>query len=1365
MRRFKTVCNLIAVISSILAYAGMTFASVTLKYDDGTLDQGFLPWSNEPGSEVAVRFTPTFYPAKLQAVQVFITGATIEAAKTLFSVCIYSDVDGLCPGTSRLDNGSIMGAASKPNEWVTIDVSNQNIYIFQGDFFVSIYWLTPSGSSGQNATQVLGLDSTSPIEGRSCSKWGREGSWLQMSDTSIGDKDAMIRAIMSPPVELPKTGQTSCYDNDGNTITCDGTGQDGDIQAGIDWPQSRFEDNGDGTITDKLTGLMWLKDTNCLTKALDASWEEVLAEVENLNQNPQSYTCGGYSATYSDWVLPNINELESLVNASEKNQGDWLNSQGFLNADEIEEFWSSTTDAYYTYYFAWSLSSWEGMAGWSYKGNNGPLRTAFWPVRTADFEQRKTSVWRTGQKISWSNRDDGQLRRGSEWPIPRFTDNGDGTTTDNLTGLVWLKDAGCLGKTSWQEALNRVTDFNSNPAKYSCESYTNSFSDWRLPNRKEYHSLTDFSQYDPSLPPGHPFSNVQYTEGDSSVDWYWSSTTDANIHGRAWFTSMDTGFFGCVEKTNSNFVWAVRGESNDSHFEGSSLQVNIKNVEGGNENLTGIWRVSLESSTKGSKVVFSDGVPRVIFSGLTAENYDLQIQYQHDDGQTAWEYWGNDSVTVSSEGTHSVVFNRYMPWVKNVRSPADVISKGENLQILVTLRNDTNNEVTVRLEGKLGDGDVISGQKVAISALSEKNVTLTFSNVEDIGDLNFWYWLLMETDSAEILTDHGYIDKIVNVKGAPNGIFSSYYNDKDEKIEIEITYNENLCDNLDHPIQCYESVAFYGDGVKIDPPSYKELNRGLLAIARKFERGNPFLGYYLSEYFDEDLGIYRRTCPGFQPFCWTALLGFAADERKGIYKELIWEAITSRQTPFLLEEYEIESPDGQNTLYLSGLTPRLVNVINELHEEFTKGSTLLYQSNDILKKLIELSKVNDSSLDEQLKSFKALNRTIKILRTVANIGLDTLSYIMIQQYLAETGRAEERLATLTAAHNYVKESIQPKIDSTLAETLDEIQNEVENLSEDLKIKVVAMILKASWDTLKDDALGLAKGNKLCKSFITNVARRMNLSGDALFATIEAAIKGISTYMEFTASWRRIHLSTDLHEILRLYARGSDRYKEECLPVKNVGLTYNALRCTQPRDIYDMSCSFLLQYFNTCLSLVEEDWAGFYSSALDGSIATIKAPHLYGLNYSAAALSFGLEIGKAMLRITGDDEIEAAKNEVEYIFRRGSFRSESMAEWAEIMSRSVYPSYVYVNRDGNCQGKEPCYTSIQDAISEASNGAAIRISGGTYSESLVLNESKELILQGGWDTSFSTQTPNTTFIYAPKATQGSLTLQMLTIKSE
>ena len=70
---------------------------------------------------------------------------------------------------------------------------------------------------------------------------------------------------------------------------------------------------------------------------------------------------------------------------------------------------------------------------------------------------------RTGQTTPHHGGDDGHIQAGAPWPSPRFFDNGDGTVTDYLTGLIWLKDAECLGSTTWEVALDNVADFNQNP--------------------------------------------------------------------------------------------------------------------------------------------------------------------------------------------------------------------------------------------------------------------------------------------------------------------------------------------------------------------------------------------------------------------------------------------------------------------------------------------------------------------------------------------------------------------------------------------------------------------------------------------------------------------------------------------------------------------------------------------------------------------------------------------------------------------------------------------------------------------------------------------------------------------------------------
>ena len=378
-------------------------------------------------------------------------------------------------------------------------------------------------------------------------------------------------------VNLPRTGQTTCYDTAGNVISCEGTGQDGDIQAGVEWPNPRFTDNGDGTITDNLTGLMWLKDGNCFG---GKTWQEALDAVADLNANPGNYSCGGYTAAYNDWRLPNVNELESLINAEEPNMAVWLNDQGFMNV-KSGYYWSSTTYALATF-DAWIVPMDSGDVGLDFKDYHYFYA---WPVRAGQTgstvglnikhgspvsNSKPVDLPRTGQTTCYDTAgnviscegtgQDGDIQAGVEWPNPRFTDNGDGTITDNLTGLMWLKDGNCFGGKTWQEALDAVADLNANPGNYSCGGYTAAYNDWRLPNRKGLHSLTDYSQIGPALPEGAPFLNVQ-----PRLNIHWSSSTFANSTDYVWAIRMYNGAAGHFDKSSNNYVnyydmyvWPVR---------------------------------------------------------------------------------------------------------------------------------------------------------------------------------------------------------------------------------------------------------------------------------------------------------------------------------------------------------------------------------------------------------------------------------------------------------------------------------------------------------------------------------------------------------------------------------------------------------------------------------------------------------------------------------------------------------------------------------------------------------------------------------------------------------------------------------------
>ncbi len=161
----------------------------------------------------------------------------------------------------------------------------------------------------------------------------------------------------------------------------------------------------------------------------------------------------------------------------------------------------------------------------------------------------EADVPRTGQTTSYATGDDGDLQKGKPWPSPRFTDNGNGTVTDNLTGLIWLKNADCFGEKLWADALSDCNGLADPQCGLSDGSVAG---DWRLPNRFELQSLWDLSQYDPALPPGHPFTGVQ------SSSFYWSATTVANDTDGKWLVHMRYSGVAYDYEIDDYYVWPVR---------------------------------------------------------------------------------------------------------------------------------------------------------------------------------------------------------------------------------------------------------------------------------------------------------------------------------------------------------------------------------------------------------------------------------------------------------------------------------------------------------------------------------------------------------------------------------------------------------------------------------------------------------------------------------------------------------------------------------------------------------------------------------------------------------------------------------------
>ncbi|MEO5368222.1 MAG: DUF1566 domain-containing protein, partial [Magnetococcus sp. WYHC-3] len=158
--------------------------------------------------------------------------------------------------------------------------------------------------------------------------------------------------------------------------------------------------------------------------------------------------------------------------------------------------------------------------------------------------------FRTGQSVSMVTGDDAQKASGQPWPAQRLIDNGDGTVSDALTGLIWLAEADCLGRLSWQNGINAISTLANGQCGLIDGSAPGA---WRLPNRRELRSLVDHGRANPALPGGGaPFLGV-------TAESYWTSSTYADLPDQAWRVHMGEGDLLASSKEMAFAVWPVRG--------------------------------------------------------------------------------------------------------------------------------------------------------------------------------------------------------------------------------------------------------------------------------------------------------------------------------------------------------------------------------------------------------------------------------------------------------------------------------------------------------------------------------------------------------------------------------------------------------------------------------------------------------------------------------------------------------------------------------------------------------------------------------------------------------------------------------------
>lgn len=349
---------------------------------------------------------------------------------------------------------------------------------------------------------------------------------------SIDGASVGTRLVVSVPVLLARTGQTTSY----------ATNDDGAVQSGVGAPSPRFVKHGDGTVSDRLTGLMWVDDANSMLTYYPGApmngghgsingIQGALDYIAGLNDGTYKVT----NAVYTDWRLPNAVELESLINHGAANNAAWLESTaGFVNVDVGFPGHISATGM--THHERYNVDMRTGVVThWTSIGH-------IWPVRTEVPPHQAPAGLASGQMSA--------LAGGPEpgtlgWPNPRFemgTGIRTGTAYDRMTGLTWAKMTSA--NLTWQEAVD-----------YANSLSVGGYTDWRLPNRKEMRTLADY---------GESRVWIEAAGLIPSRTLLWTSTTTGWNPDAAWTVLIDfaaghddTGTFG--KQFAHAGAWPVRG--------------------------------------------------------------------------------------------------------------------------------------------------------------------------------------------------------------------------------------------------------------------------------------------------------------------------------------------------------------------------------------------------------------------------------------------------------------------------------------------------------------------------------------------------------------------------------------------------------------------------------------------------------------------------------------------------------------------------------------------------------------------------------------------------------------------------------------
>ena len=349
------------------------------------------------------------------------------------------------------------------------------------------------------------------------------------------------QSIAKTMKRLPDTGQTAGYTNT--------FGEDNDYNQNLPF----FINNSLLITTDTITGLMWQRgDGGEMT-------------VENATKYCDTLTLGGFT----DWRLPTAHEAFSILNLQFPKPA--LDTKFFTKT--AAEYWWTSNKQYNDATKIWVTNAGGGIGNHLKTETKSAGGTKLIHVRAVRDVKTPTVI------------------------TAHFTDNGDGTITDNLTNLVWQKTPNSTAL-NWEDAL-----------KYAENLTFANASDWRLPNIKELQSLNEESIGNPSVSATY-FPTI-------GVKKYWSSTSLPNQTSKAWYLSTSFGITTYEEKTVPNAVICVRS-NNKTIANQDVVEKNIQVFPNPFIDFISIFPI-IESNS----FVLTNSIGQIVFSGKNIENQNF----------------------------------------------------------------------------------------------------------------------------------------------------------------------------------------------------------------------------------------------------------------------------------------------------------------------------------------------------------------------------------------------------------------------------------------------------------------------------------------------------------------------------------------------------------------------------------------------------------------------------------------------------------------------------------------------------------------------------------------------------------------------